>query len=86
MSNDKMRAEFESYMSLLDVPTKRDSDKYTDKLVSSYWLLWSYAWRESRAALVVELPAEKDGYAQAFSCYSVDDMTDALDAAGVAYK
>jgi len=35
---------------------------------------------------VVELPVERDGYAQAFSCYSVDDMTDALDAAGVAYK
>ena len=84
MSNDKTRAEFESYISLLDLPTKRDGDKYTDKLVSSYWLLWSYAWQKSRAALVVELP---DFFVCGIDAALYrDDVIDALDAAGVAYK
>jgi len=48
-----------------------------------------YAWKgwvASRQALVVELPPEKDGYAQAFICYEVNEVTDALDKAGVSYR
>lgn len=84
MNNDKVRAEFEEWAAADGLPITWlcECGFYDARATEQAW----QAWQASRAALVVELPVERDGYAQAFSCYSVDDITDALDAAGVAYK
>ncbi len=92
MSNEvtieaESKKSFEQHCKLWGYNTELDSDGfYVNLMTRRLFNAYEDAWQASRAALVVELPVERDGYAQAFSCYSVDDMTDALDAAGVAYK
>ncbi len=78
MSNNKTRAEFEEWCSRNPLKTdKRACGEY--KYVSTD-LAWQ-AWQASRAAQVVELP-RLQGDAQ----YDGQEVIDALDAAGVAYK
>ncbi len=79
MSNDKVRAEFEEwYLSEID----NEAPVLAGGIFSSQHGNWCWqAWQSSRAALVVELP-RLQGDAQ----YDGQEVIDALDAAGVAYK
>jgi len=71
MNNDKMRTEFEKWIDSMSFEELDNLDE------NSAWI----SWQVSRAALVVGLP-RLQGDAQ----YDGQEVIDALDAAGVAYK
>lgn len=54
--------------------------KTSGRKADEYKSMW-FAWKESRAALVVELPEEQPGY-----MYYAPDVVDAIEAAGVRVK
>ncbi len=84
MNNDKTRAEFEEWLSkqvdIYGLPYLAAMHKDLEYISGRTQLLWQ-AWQASRAALVVELP-RLQGDAQ----YDGQEVIDALDAVGVAYR
>ena len=84
---DKMREEFEVWVSSKNLETSFGNyldDEYDATWTQVYW----EGWKESRKALVVELPVafpvcdDKDSA----EVYFADDTRKALDAAGVSHK
>lgn len=68
--NEQMRAEFEAWLK------KQKDSEYCSENVKS--LLFE-CWQASRQALVVELPEK-------WPLFTVDEVKDLLDLAGVSYK
>ena len=81
--SEQMRKEFEKLFDEFAAKYDQHSDAWQDMPLDEVFIAGCIA---SRQALVIELPAERDGYAQQFSCYEVNEMTDALDKAGVSYR
>lgn len=87
MSNDKMRAEFEEWLSkqvdIYGLPYLAAMHKDLEYISGRTQLFWQ-VWQASRAAQVVELP---DFFVCGIDAALYrDDVIDALDVAGVAYK
>lgn len=83
--NDSMQ-QFEAWVSGRTVVkkygaklTQRVDGSYADYRINDRWL----AWQASRAALVVELPKIDDDFSHG---YCIDEVQDALTAAGVSYQ
>ena len=74
--SDKMREQFEEWAKHLPLANlERHLDGYVNQHINSYWATW----QASRAALVVELPEK-------WPLFTVDEVKDILDLAGVKYK
>ncbi|MBH3360488.1 hypothetical protein [Pseudomonas guariconensis] len=59
MDTNKMRAAFEAMILADGKSIRRCGDSYHFGTIHRKWLFWQEAWRQSRAAVVVELPAER---------------------------
>ena len=93
MINDKVRAEFEEWIQSHGGDIRLNGE-YVSNVTECAW----QAWKASRAAQVVELPAsvcranqyhiEYTGelVTEHDEYYEIEDIKSALDAAGVAYK
>jgi len=82
---DESKESFETHCKLWDYSTELDADGfYINPMTQRLFNAYEDAWRASRAALVVELP---DFFVCGIDAALYrDDVIDALDAAGVAYK
>lgn len=75
---DKMREEFEVWAESQNVSILRDGETYYHHTSHHMW----YAWKASRAALVVELPPNRI----ATDVYMEDEVKAALDKVGIKYE
>ncbi|MCO7595038.1 MULTISPECIES: hypothetical protein [Pseudomonas] len=57
MDTNKMRAAFESMILADGKSIRRCGDSYHFGTIHRKWLFWQEAWRQSREAVVVELPS-----------------------------
>ncbi len=77
---------FEQHCEIWGYSTELDADGfYVNPMTQRLFNAYEYAWEESRAALVVELPSGYK-YPEGVHYLDKDAVESALDAAGVAYK
>lgn len=82
--NNKMRKEFESWVSSTGSSVAREDALYRSQLVGWMWK----AWQASREALVVELPDEEEhkGVHYGVDYMPTEEVCKAIEAAGVRVK
>ncbi|BBV97935.1 hypothetical protein [Pseudomonas monteilii] len=81
MDTNKMRAAFEAMILADGKSIRRCGDSYHFGTIHRKWLFWQEAWKQSREAVVVELP--KDIVTMAGPVLYADDVRAAIEAQGL---